>query len=124
MNIIALALILFTVTLSAFGQLILKIGVSRPRMETALRTGIVESVMAALATPLIWFGLALYVVAAATWIWVLSRVDLSVAYPFIGVSFVLTMAFGALLLNEPVDSIRISGGILVAIGCAMIARSA
>ena len=34
------------------------------------------------------------------WLWVLSKVDLSVAYPFVGISFLKTMGFGAFLLNE------------------------
>lgn len=124
MSIVALGFILLTVTLTSVGQLLLKIGVSTPSLGRALRTGLLESISAAFSTPMIWIALALYAVAAATWIWVLSRVDLSVAYPFVGMSFIMTMAFGALLLNEPVDFLRISGGVLVAIGCALIARSA
>lgn len=124
MSYLVLALILFTVTLSACAQLALKLGVTRPNMVVAMQTGVSESLLAALSSPLIWLGLTIYALSVALWLWVLSKVDLSVAYPFVGVSFLVTMAFGAILLDEHVTPARILGTVLIACGCILVGRSA
>jgi drug/metabolite transporter (DMT)-like permease len=93
-------------------------------MEQALQDGIGDAVFAAMTSPLIWSGLVIYGLSVAMWLWVLSKVDLSVAYPFVGVSFLITMAFGALLLDESVTPLRIVGTILIAGGCILVGKSA
>ncbi len=119
-----LGLILLTVTLSACAQLALKLGVAKPPMEEALQGSIVDALFAAMTSPLIWSGLLIYGLSVAMWLWVLSKVDLSVAYPFVGVSFLVTMAFGALLLDEGVTPLRIVGTLLIAGGCILVGKSA
>jgi drug/metabolite transporter (DMT)-like permease len=121
---LVLGLILLTVTLSACAQLVLKLGVAKPLMEKALRGSIADALFAALSSPLIWSGLLIYGLSVAMWLWVLSKVDLSVAYPFVGVSFLITMAFGALLLDESVTPLRIVGTLLITGGCVLVGRSA
>ncbi len=124
MSYIVLFLILFTVTLSACAQLALKLGVSQPNMVKALQTGILESLLAAALSPLIWAGLMIYALSVALWVWVLSKVDLSVAYPFVGIGFIITMTFGIVFLNENVSLMRICGTLLIMIGCIFVGRSA
>ena len=124
MTYLLLGLILLTVTLSACAQLALKLGVARPSMEAAMQGGLADSIVAAIASPLIWTGLIIYGLSVALWLWVLSKADLSVAYPFVGVSFLITMAFGALLLDESVTPLRIVGTILIAGGCILVGKSA
>lgn len=124
MSYFVLGAIILTVTLSTFAQLALKLGVGKPRMEAALQSSVVEALLGALTSPLIWSGLVIYVVSVAMWLWVLSKVDLSVAYPFVGLGFLLTMAFGALILHESVTPARIVGTLLIAGGCILVGRSA
>ena len=124
MSYLVLGLILLTITLSAFAQLVLKLGVAKPSMANALESGVVDAMLTAMMSPLILIGLTMYGVAAAMWLWVLSKVDLSVAYPFVGVSFLITMGFGAFILNENVTFIRIVGTILIAGGCVLVGHSA
>ena len=124
MTYLLLGLILLTVTLSACAQLALKLGVAKPAMAHALQGGLTDALTAALTSPLIWSGLLIYGLSVAMWLWVLSKVDLSVAYPFVGVSFLITMAFGALLLDESVTPLRVVGTILIAGGCILVGKSA
>ncbi len=119
-----LSLILLTVTLSACAQLALKLGVSKSQMTNAMQTGIVDSLIAAMTSPFILLGLIIYGLSVVMWLWVLSKVELSVAYPFVGISFLVTLAFGAFLLNENVTSIRIIGTLFIAVGCVLVGRSA
>lgn len=124
MSLKVLFLILFTISLSACAQLVLKLGVSAPRFKSALHVGGGDLVYAALASPHIWAGMLMYASGMVCWIWVLSKVELSVAYPFVGLSFILTMLFGVFLLNEHVTLARALGTILIAVGCVLVGRSA
>ena len=124
MSYLALGLILITVTLSACAQLALKIGVTKSQFDVALRSSVVDGLVAAAGSPMIWSGLTIYGLSVALWLWVLSKVDLSVAYPFVGVSFLVTMMFGIFLLNENVTPGRIAGTLLIACGCVLVAKSA
>ncbi|WP_259779438.1 small multi-drug resistant family protein [Aestuariispira ectoiniformans] len=124
MTLSILGLILFTVTLSACAQLALKWGVGQARFDDAMHNGIVDIAISALMSPMIWVGLAIYGLSVVMWLWVLSKVDLSVAYPFVGVSFLVTLAFGAFILNEAVTPGRILGTVLIAAGCILVGKSA
>ena len=123
MSLLVLGLILLTVMLSACAQLALKWGVTRPDMAIALESGAIDAMLTAALSPLIWLGLIIYGLSVCLWLWVLSKVDLSVAYPFVGVSFLVTMAFGAFLLQENVGPIRVVGTILIAVGCVLVGKS-
>ena len=124
MSLIVFGLILITVTLSACAQLALKIAVSSPSLAEAFDAGALKAIIAAVMSPLVWLGLVIYGISVALWLWVLSKVDLSVAYPFVGISFIATMAFGAFLLDESVGPIRIIGTLLIVVGCILVGRSA
>lgn len=118
-----LALILATVTASACAQLALKLGMSSPAVVAALPQGGKGILLAVASSPLVWTGLTIYGMSVAVWLWVLSKVDLSLAYPFVGISFIVVMAFGAFVLNESVTPLRMAGTLLIATGCVLVARS-
>jgi drug/metabolite transporter (DMT)-like permease len=66
-------------------------------------------------------GLGMYVAGAGLWLLVLSRADISLAYPFVGLGFVLTMLLGWLFLGEQVGLTRVIGTFLVVAGVYLIA---
>ena len=115
-------LILASVSLSALAQLVLKLGVgaaavARPQSVAGEMAGLVQS-------PLVLAGLGLYGIGALLWLFVLARAPLSLAYPFVGLGFILTMLAGAFCLGENVTPARIAGTLLIALGCVLVARSA
>lgn len=68
-------------------------------------------------------GAALYLGAFAVWLLILSRIELSIAYPIaIGLTLVLVSLSGALILKEPIDLGRILGCFLILAGIIIIAR--
>lgn len=75
-------------------------------------------------SPMVIVGLGLYGVGACLWLFVLGRAPLSLAYPFVGLGFIMTTLAGALYLNEGVSAGRIAGTLLIAVGCVVVARSA
>lgn len=115
-------LVLASVTLSAVAQLLLKLGASdATRVRLAQGGGELQGL---LTSPLVLTGLALYGVGALLWLFVLARTPLSLAYPFVGIGFILTMAAGLLVLGEQISAARVAGTLLIAGGCVLVARSA
>ena len=123
MSVLTLGLILATVTASACAQLALKLGMSSPAVTAAVPQGGRELILAVAGSPLVWTGLTIYGLSVAVWLWILSRVELSLAYPFVGVSFIIVMLFGTFLLQETVSPMRVIGTLLIATGCILVARS-
>ena len=118
------ALVMACVTISALSQLAMKVGMSDNSIQANLTPAIrIEVLWVVLRNPLVIGGLSAYLVGAALWLFVLSKADLSLVYPFVGVGFVLTMLFGWLFLNEHVGLARLLGTLVIAIGAYMVARS-
>ena len=119
-----LSIILLSVTLSASAQVVLKSGMSDPTMQRALAAPTLTHVIAAVVGNYrVLAGLVLYFAGAAVWVFVLARVEVSFAYPFVGLGVVLTMLSGWLMLGETLSLARALGTLLVATGAVLIARS-
>jgi multidrug transporter EmrE-like cation transporter len=116
MNAQTLSLILVAVTMSAAAQILFKIGLTGP-------APVASGVIGALLTPAIAGGLALYGVGTLVWLAALSRVEVSQAYPFVGLGFVLTALFGHYLFGDRLSLHRVAGVLLVILGIVVIART-
>jgi len=123
MNFPMLMLILATVALTAFGQLALKLGVMGAPVGSAAERGVFAFLFAAAASPAVWAGLAIYTAGVVLWLWILSKTELSLAYPFLGIGFLITMILGVVVLHEGVTPLRIAGTVLISVGCVLVARS-
>ncbi len=119
-----LGLILVSVSLSALAQTALKAGMSGDRIARSLAGGAHGRTVLAVATTWpVLLGLGMYGLGAVLWLFVLARIDVSQAYPFVGLGFLLTMALGALLLKERLGARRMVGTALVALGVGLVALS-
>lgn len=127
-----IVLILASVAMSACAQLMLKMGVGAARLagtaqagtpSGAEQAGILQTAAAYLLSPWVVAGLALYGLGAVLWLYVLARLPLSAAYPFVGLGFILTMALGVLALGENLSAMRVFGTLLIALGCVFVSRS-
>lgn len=119
------AIAIFSVALSAIAQLALKIG-SSAIANDGLDAG--DSTLtwffkAALANPYIIAGFTLYGIGALSWLLVLSRTELSVAYPFVSLGLVVTMLLGVLVLQESVTVMRLMGASFILLGVILVAQS-
>ena len=115
-------LIITSVSLSVIAQLFLKLGTINVRSDQS--KGTIDEFLALTTSPLVIFGLGLYAFGALVWIFVLGRLPLSIAYPFVGLGFILTMLIGAYFLNESLTATKIFGTLLIVAGCAFVARAA
>jgi multidrug transporter EmrE-like cation transporter len=116
------ALVLFSVGCSAFGQIALKYGMALPSVQAALATGgAVPIGTSIIANPFVVGGLFLYGFSAVVWLFVLARLDVSIAYPFVSLGFIVTMSLGCLLFGEPFTVRKVIGTIVVMLGVYLVA---
>lgn len=81
-----------------------------------------ELFVAAATDPLVWAGLGLYVLATISWIAVLSRIDLAVAYPLGSMNYVLVTVMAATVLREGIPPLRWIGTASILAGILIVAR--
>ena len=104
------ALILIAVALAAAGQILLKKGAVAD-----------TNVLALLKNHFIWLGLFCYFFSAFCWIISLTRLKLSLVYPFTFLTYVLVMAGAYFLLGEKVKMVNlVMGSILIASGIIIL----
>ena len=119
-----LSIVLVSVTLSALAQVSMKFGMSRPGVQAALGgTDIAPMIWSVVTSATVIGGIALYVISVGFWLWVLSKTDVSQAYPLVSLSFLLTTFFAYLFLGESVGATRIIGTVLVLAGVYLVARA-
>lgn len=70
--------------------------------------------------PLLWVSVFLYFFALIGWLMVLSRVDLSLAFPLLSMNYVLIMFSSSLILKETLTWQRIAGAVIICVGIAII----
>ena len=123
-------LILFSVILGVAGQLSLKHGVgiassgSSSRIVQSLDVrSILAFLQSAAANKFVIFGFLFYLVSAASWLVILSRVDLSFAYPLISIGYIIIVILSKYIFDEPVTALRIAGTLLVCGGVFLLLRS-
>ncbi|WP_137918223.1 SMR family transporter [Hydrogenophaga sp. 2FB] len=120
MKSIALGLAVFCVLLSSAAQIAMKRGMGAPNAAADVGSTYAH----ALTSPMVWLGLVLYGASAVLWLWVLSRLDVSMAYPLVSLGFVVTMALGVLWLGEPFSWLRVAGCTLIVVGVSLLALDA
>jgi multidrug transporter EmrE-like cation transporter len=76
-----------------------------------------------LMTPWVWTAILCTFLAGVAWMLALTRFELTYAFPFTGVSFVLILFAGAFMFGEHVSLARIAGTLLVVLGLVVVVRS-
>jgi len=116
-------LILFTVLTNFLSQIMLKKGMTEINLGSLSAGNIFSAVPAILFNIFVVGGLLMMVVSMASHLLVLSKVDISFAYPFLGLSFVLITLWGHYVLAEPLNFYKIAGVAFIVCGVALVARS-
>jgi len=111
-----------SILMSVVAQFALRAGVQTWRAAASADVPATQQLLAAATNPWISIGFALYGLSAIVWLGVLSRWEVSKAYPLVGVGFILTAVVGY-WIGESVGPMRIAGILLIAGGVALVASS-
>ncbi|WP_136656418.1 EamA family transporter [Nitratireductor sp. XY-223] len=115
--------ILFTVLTNAAAQLMLKQGMlSLGPLEFA-GENIVLKTLQIVFHPWVFAGLVTFVISMASHLYVLSKVELSFAYPFLSLAYVAVAVFAYLVFKEDLNAWRIAGIAFICVGTVLIAQS-
>jgi len=109
-------LVAWSVTMSVSSQVALRHG-----MSAFADDGVPETILGAAQAPWVLLGLLAFALGTASWVVVLSRLDLSVAYPLGSLNYVLVTASSATILHEAVPPLRWIGTFLILAGILVIA---
>jgi len=120
---IAIIYILISVVAGAAGQVLLKKGMGSMGPLTLSIDQLGSVLWRILTNPYVLVGLAIYVSGTLFWLTALSRVELSYAYPFASLSYVVMLAASWLLFGENITPLRITGTLIVCLGVFLISRS-
>ena len=112
-----------TVLLTVYGQLVLKWQVSAAGQFPADLRDQAFFVGHLLLNPWVLSGLAAAFLASSSWILCLTKLQLSQAYPFTAVSYVLVLISSATLFGEPMSAGKVVGTLLVVSGILVVAVS-
>ena len=121
---LSLSMILTSVFLNALAQIFLRKaaagfgeeGIQLGRLTQALGTLILD--------PFLLLGMLCYAFSILVWIAVLARVEVSVAYPFLSIGYIVVIFAGFFFLGENVTMLRVAGVALICAGLVCISRSA
>ena len=117
-------MLLVSVGFAVAGQLTLKEAMDRVGTIGGAQVAAAGDTIARVARePRLWIGLTLFGISAVFWLVVLSRVPLSVAYPSVGLSYIVVVGFQRVVKHEHVPSLRWLGVFVVAMGIALIGFS-
>ncbi len=121
MNTLAIALL--SIVLSVVAQFSLKAGMSSAEVREALAQPFVfRTALTVLTNQFVFAGFFLYGLGAVVWLGVLSKCDVSKAYPLVGLGFVATVMIGY-VLGEQVSWVRGIGVVMVCAGVVIIGRT-
>ena len=113
--------IFISVSLSAVAQAFFKYGVSRVDLDAY--NNIILKAWYLFTSPFVFLGLSLYGIGTLLWLMALKQLDLSLAYPFVGMSFIMVFMIGVFFLGEPFNLMRLAGTCIIIIGLLILARS-
>jgi undecaprenyl phosphate-alpha-L-ara4N flippase subunit ArnE len=112
----ALGLLVFCIACETVQQLGFKAGADRAGAAANRVRGV-------LLQPLIWLGVALWVIESVAWLLVLQQTPLSVAYPVMTLSYAVVPLASVLVLRERLSRRQLAGGTLIFAGVVCVGLS-
>jgi drug/metabolite transporter (DMT)-like permease len=120
---IAITYILISVLASVIGQLLLKTGMNKVGSITLSASQFLSTSWKMATNPYVFIGLAIYLAGTVFWLAALSRVDLSYAYPFASLSYVVMLVASWMMFDEKITLGRLIGSVVIGLGVFLISRN-
>jgi len=118
-----LILVLICVTIGVFGQLFMKTGMDsivKSMGSVNLKDLFSPKITTIVFQKYVFIGIVLYIFASIIWLAVLSKAELSFAYPLIGIGYIFTSIFAWFFFKENLTLIRFLGILLICSGVYLI----
>lgn len=116
------ALVLVSVSLNALAQVVLRKAMTAGPLPPAAE--VLALGMALVTNMWLWLGMACYAASIGLWLAVLSRVQVSAAYPMLSIGYIIAAVLGVAFLGEQVGATRAAGIALICLGVFVVGRTA
>ncbi len=116
-------LILFSVSLNALAQLFIRQGMLQIGKVSLKLDQLWYMAWRSLTNWYLLGGMLCYAVSIITWMVVLSRVNVSLAYPFLSVGYIITAVLAYFILNEPLTLQKMIGIAVICLGVIILTYS-
>lgn len=113
-----LSIILSSIACTVIGQVLLKAG-----MRRIGRVGRSHPPSWREGSRRLIQGAGFYILSAVTWLYVLSRVPLSYAFPFLSLTYVGVMFAARWKFQEAMSPTRVVGGAIIVLGVVLVGLS-
>lgn len=114
--------IALTITFTVLGQLLVKAGMTKAASSNISSPGVGSLIMAGFLQVQVLAGLVCALLAAVAWFPAISRLPISVAYPFMALPIVLVLFLAPMCFGEKVALNQWFGVIIVSFGLWVAAR--
>ena len=111
MNSFNFLLLLACVTLLSLGQLLFKLASDSFPSNISL-----NSLLSFAVNKYFLSALVIYSLATFLWVWALSKMSLSLAYPFMALAFIIVPILSYFVLDEPLSISSLIGGCIIVVG--------
>jgi drug/metabolite transporter (DMT)-like permease len=108
--------------LGVIGQVFIKKGINAIGVLD-FSSGLAMSYGRIFFNPFVILGLGLYFFGVFFWLYSLSKVDLSFAFPFVSLSYVLVVIMSWWFLGEHISAMRWAGVATICVGVLLISRT-
>lgn len=108
--------IILSITISSCAQIIWKKGAKLKKIS-------IKEVIKTVLTPTMMIGLVMYFTAALIWIIVLSNTEVSYAFPFFSIGYVIVAILSKIILKEEISMKRILGMTVIITGVILVGVS-
>lgn len=115
--------IFLTIAFTVYGQIVLKWRMDMKGQLPVAFNDKIQFMMHAYMDPWVISGFVVAFMASLTWSMAITKFQLSQAYPFMSLSYVVVFILSVFLFNEEVNLAKIIGCVLVLLGIIVIARA-
>ena len=123
MNLIVFSIAILGVLLNAAAQLALKWGVNINGGLDKERE-LIDLLYWVITNKGILIGLVLYAVSVVIWVYILSKLDVGVAYPLLSIGYVVNVFMASWIFNESLTAYKFIGIGLIIMGVIVLYKGA
>ena len=116
-------IIVISVLLNAFAQLFIRKGMLLIGCLTLNIQNIVSLCFKVLTNIFLLSGMTCYAISILLWMVVLSRVNVSVAYPLLSIGYIVTAIMAYFLFGETLTLQKVAGIIVICIGVWLLTQT-
>jgi drug/metabolite transporter (DMT)-like permease len=117
----SLMLLVVSIIFGATGQFLFRLGMKSYGQVNA--AGVFSQLFIIVFKPLIFTGFVLFGLSSILWLSVISKYQLSYAYPMVSIGYILTLILSKVFLNEQINLYRMIGTLLIVSGVFFISKS-